>query len=201
MLRTSRRGAPRRRLATSAWAALIVALTSVFAAAQTQSYYPHAPGLSWTYSSGETQTLSGPRTMNGREVMVLTHYYEGIPISEDYLEYRADGVLSHGTAAGGQVFGYEPGLVVYPAEPLAPGATWTSTSRMAGFNVTLSAEVVGLRGVATTVGRYNALLIRQTTLTSNGARTLLDIYFVPTVGIVRFVTQDGTTIDLIDKNF
>jgi hypothetical protein len=29
----------------------------------------------------------------------------------------------------------------------------------------------------------------------------MDLFFVPSVGIVRFVTQDGTTIDLIDKNF
>lgn len=181
--------------------ALVALLAGSLAAAQPQAYYPSAPGLSWTYSSGETQTLSGPRTMNSREVLILTHYYDGVPISEDYLEYGADGVLSHGTAAAGQVYGYEPGLVVYPADPLTPGATWTSTSRMAGFNLTLSAEVVGLRGVATPAGRYNALLIRQTTLTSNGAQTLLDIYFVPTVGIVRFVTQDGTTIDLIEKNF
>ncbi len=179
---------------------LLAAAALSLAAAQ-QQYYPHAPGLSWTYSSGETQTLSGPRTINGREVLVLTHYYEGVPVSEDYLEYRADGVFSHGIAAGGQVFGYEPGLLVYPAEPLAPGSTWTSTSRMAGFNLTLSSEVIGLRGVATSVGRFNALLIRQTTLTSNGAQSLQDIYFVPTVGIVRFVTQDGTTIDLIEKNF
>lgn len=179
----------------------LLLLVGSAATVQAQAYYPSQPGLSWTYSSGETQTLSGPRNMNGRDVLILTHYYEGVPISEDYLEYRADGVLSHGTAAGGQVFGYEPGLVVYPAEPLAPGAVWTSTSRMAGFNLTLSAEVVGLRGVATPAGRFNALLIRQTTLTSNGAQTLLDIYFVPTVGIVRFVTQDGTTIDLIEKNF
>ncbi len=169
--------------------------------AAAQAYYPHDPGMSWTYSSGETQMLSGPRQMGERSVMVLTHYYDGVPISEDYLEYRADGVFSHGTAAGGQVYGYEPGLVVYPAEPLAQGHTWTSTSRMAGFNLTLSAEVVGLRGVATPAGRFNALLIKQTTLTSNGAQTLLDIYFVPTVGIVRFVTQDGTIIDLIEKSF
>lgn len=200
-MRQSRRGAEFRYRVALAGAALIVALASAFASAQSQSYYPSAAGLSWTYSSGETQALSGPRPMNGRDVMILTHYYEGIPISEDYLEYLPDGVLSHGTAAGGQVFGYEPGLVVYPAEPLTPGSTWTSTSRMSGFNLTLSAEVVGLRGVATPAGRYNALLIRQTTLTSNGAQAVLDIYFVPTVGIVRFVTQDGTTIDLIEKNF
>lgn len=184
-------------------AALLAAAALMLGAglASAQAYYPADSGMSWTYSSGETQILSGPRQMGERNVMVLTHYYEGIPISEDYLEYRPEGVFSHGTAAGGQVFGYEPGLVVYPPEPMVQGQTWTSTSRMSDFNLTLSSEVVGLRGVATPAGRYNALLIRQTTLTSNGAQVVLDIYFVPTVGIVRFVTQDGTTIDLIEKNF
>lgn len=166
-----------------------------------QGYYPAEAGMSWTYSSGETQQLSGPRELGGRQVMVLTHYYEGVPISEDYMEYTDRGVLSFGSAAGGEVFTYQPPLVVYPQEPLAAGMTWTSTTSLSGFNLTLSSEVVGLRGVATPAGRFNALLIRQTTLTSNGGQTILDIYFVPAVGIVRFETQDGTVIDLIEKSF
>lgn len=166
-----------------------------------QAYYPAEPGMSWTYSSGETQLLSGPRDLGGRSVMVLTHYFEGVPISEDYMEYTPQGVLSFGSAAGGEVFTYQPALVVYPQEPLAAGMTWTSTTSLSGFNLTLSSEVMGLRGVATPAGRFNALLIRQTTLTSNGGQTILDIYFVPTVGIVRFETQDGTVIDLIEKSF
>lgn len=169
--------------------------------AAAQAYYPSEPGLSWTYSSGETQQLSGPRDVAGRQVMVLTHYFEGVPISEDYMQYTPEGVVSFGSAAGGQVFHYQPALVVYPQEPLAQGMTWTGTTNLSGFNLTLSSEVIGLRGVATQAGRFNALLIRQTTLTSNGGQTVLDIYFVPAVGIVRFVTQDGSTIDLIDKNF
>jgi len=166
-----------------------------------QSYYPNQTGMSWTYSSGETQQLGGPRDMGGRQVMVLTHYFEGVPISEDYMEYTPQGVISYGSAAGGQVYVYEPALVVYPQEPLVQGMAWAGTTTLAGFNLTLSSEVVGLRGVATQAGRFNALLIRQTTLTSNGGQTVLDIYFVPAVGIVRFVTQDGSTIDLIEKNF
>lgn len=166
-----------------------------------QAYYPADAGMSWTYSSGETQQLSGPRELGGQQVMVLTHYYEGVPISEDYMQYSPQGVLSLGSAAGGDVFTYQPALVVYPQEPLAAGMTWTSTTALSGFNLTLSSEVIGLRGVATAAGRFNSLLIRQTTLTSNGGQTILDIYFVPTVGIVRFETQDGTVIDLIEKNF
>ncbi|HEX7000692.1 MAG TPA: hypothetical protein VF164_03260 [Trueperaceae bacterium] len=179
-------------------AALVMLLAAV---ATAQDYYPSDAGMSWTYSSGETQTISGPRELGGRQLMVLTHYYEGLPISEDYLEYTDTGVFSHGSAAGGQVYQYQPALVVYPAAPLQPGMSWTGTTSLAGFDLTLSAEVLGLRGVATPAGRFNALQIRQTTLTSNGGQTVLDIYFVPTVGIVRFQTQDGTVIDLIEKSF
>ena len=61
--------------------------------------------------------------------------------------------------------------------------------------------MLAIRGVKTPAGRFNALQIRQQTVTSNGARTVMDLFFVPSVGVVRFVTQDGTTVDLIDKNF
>ena len=180
---------------------LVLSILLLGGTATAQGYYPSESGLSWTYSSGETQQLSGPRDVGGRQVMVLTHYFEGVPISEDYMQYTPEGVVSFGSAAGGQVFHYDPALVVYPQEPLAQGMTWTGTTNLSGFNLTLSSEVIGLRGVATQAGRFNALLIRQTTLTSNGGQTVLDIYFVPAVGIVRFVTQDGSTIDLIEKNF
>ena len=190
---------PSPRRAPGALAATL--LLVVAAAASAQGYYPSEPGMSWTYSSGETQTLSGPRELGGRQLMVLTHYFDGVPISEDYLEYTEQGVFSHGSAAGGQVFQYQPALVVYPPAPLEPGKAWTGTTSLTGFDLTLSAEVLGLRGVATPAGRFNAFLIRQTTLTSNGGQTILDIYFVPAVGIVRFETQDGTVIDLIEKSF
>jgi len=181
--------------------ALAVTGLTVAVEAGAQGYYPAQPGYSWTYSSGETQTISGPRELQGRDVMVLTHYLSGMPVSEDYLDYAGSGVVSYGSASGGQLYPYDPPILVYPPEPLTPGAKWTSTTQLPGFSLTLDSEVVGLRGVATSAGRFNALLIRQTTLTSNGGQTLLDIYFVPTVGIVRFVMQDGTTIDLIEKSF
>jgi len=179
----------------------VVCLFAVGTLAMAQAYYPAEAGMSWTYSSGETQLLSGPRELGGQQVMVLTHYYDGVPISEDYMQYSSQGVISYGSAAGGDVFTYQPALIVYPQEPLAAGMTWTSTTSLSGFNLTLSSEVIGLRGVATQAGRFNSLLIRQTTLTSNGGQTILDIYFVPSVGIVRFETQDGTVIDLIEKSF
>jgi len=182
---------------TRAAALLALLLPVAFA----QGYYPAGAGYTWTYSSGETQTLSGPRDLNGVSVWVLVHYFEGVPISEDYLEYSEAGVVSYGTAAGGQLFPYQPPLQVYPPEPLAPGHKWTSTTNLPGFSLTLDSEVLGLRGVATPAGRFNALLIQQTSLTSTGGQTVLELYFVPGIGVVRFVTQDGSIIDLIERSF
>ena len=179
---------------TGLWAA------SVLAHGQ-DSYYPSRDGLSWTYSNGETQVLSGPRDVAGREVMVLTHFLDGNPISEDYLDFTEHGVYSLGTVAGGQFLRYDPPLIVYSGERLQVGQEWKSTARVDGFEITLAAEVVGVRGVQTEAGRFNALQVRQQTITSTGAQTILDLFFVPTVGVVRFVTQDGTVIDLIEKNF
>ena len=177
----------------------VVAALSASAVAQ-QSYYPSAAGLSWTYSNGETQTLSGPREVLGGQRMVLTHYFGGVPVSEEILDYGA-GVVSHGTAAGGQVMPYAPPLTVYPPSPLQQGDSWQSTTTVNGIDITLSSEVLGTTGVQTPAGRFNTLRIRQTTLTSSGGRTVLELFFVPTVGVVRFLTQDGTQIDLIERNF
>lgn len=192
----ARRYLPRR----IAGVALLAWLAAAGAAAQ--PYYPYGDGLSWTYSSGETQIMQGPRLLDGQEVMVLTHYFEGAPVSEDYLIFRDDGsVVSVGTASGGQRFAYDPPLLIWPAPPLQPSQTWQSTTEVAGISLTLSSEVLGLQGVRTSAGRFNAFQVRQVTLTSSGARTILDLFVVPTVGIVRFVSQDGTTVDLIDRNF
>lgn len=183
---------------TLARRALAIGLVWALSTALANDYYPSGDGLSWTYSSGETQAMSGPREWNGLEVLVLTHYLDGVPVSEDYLTFDADGVRTHGTAAGGKVVRYDPPLMVYAAAPLQPGATWSTTTELEGLSITLSAEVLGMRGVQTPAGRFNALQIRQRTLTSTGGRTLLDLFLVPGVGIVRFVTEDGTTIDLIE---
>ena len=181
--------------------ALIATLTTLGAALAQQAYYPSEPGLSWTYSNGETQMLSGPRDVLGGPRTVLVHYFEGTPVSEEYLVYGDAGVVSHGTAAGGTVMAYTPPLMVYPPAPLQPGDAWDSTTVVAGLEITLASEVLGQQGVQTPAGRFNALRIRQTTLTSSGGRTVLEVFFVPSVGVVRFVTQDGTTIDLIERNF
>lgn len=176
----------------------LVALASGMAAAQ--GYYPSEPGMTWTYSNGETQSLDGPRQVGEREVLVLTHAMQGVPVSEEYLSYE-DGVVSFGTAAGGDVMTYQPPLRVYPPSPLEPGASWESTTTVEGVEITLASSVEGVQGVETPAGRFNALRIRQTTATSTGARTELVLFFVPSVGVVRFETRDGTLVDLIEKNF
>ena len=175
--------------------------TTLGATALAQSnYYPSQTGMSWTYSSGETQTLSGPRDVGGQQVMVLTHYLQGVPVSEDYLSYGAD-VKTIGSASGGQLLTYTPALQIYAPEPLEPGMLWQSTTEVAGLSITLSSEVLAIRGVQTPAGRFNALHIQQRTLTNSGASTTLDLFFVPSVGVVRYITQDGTIVDLIEKNF
>lgn len=176
---------------------LAILLTLAFGGTLARDYYPVGNGFTWTYSSGETQVMTGPRDFEGASVMILTHYLDGIPVSEDYLLY-GDGVQTLGTASGGQVVRFDPPLIVYLGAPLEVGDAWQSTTQLGDVSITLAAEVLGLRGVQTAAGRFNALQIRQRTLTSSGASTVLDIYFVPAVGIVRFVTQDGTIIDLID---
>jgi hypothetical protein len=178
-----------------------VLVWALLSASYAQEYYPQRAGMSWTYDNGQTQTLSGPRQVRGQEVMVLTHYLEGQPVSEDYLLYTPQGVLTLGTAAGGQIFWYDPPLIVYYGERLQVGQSWQSTTRTNGLDITLRADVLGIRGVQTPAGRFNALHIRQQTLTSSGAQTLLELFFVPTVGVVRWITQDGSQYDLIEKNF
>lgn len=185
----------------AAWVVVLLLAGAVLAqgAAGQASYYPHGDGLRWSYDSGVTQVMSGPRLFDGREVIVLTHYLDGVPVSEDYLVFSEAGVLSVGTAASGQVLRYDPPLLVYPPGPLEVGATWRSTTDLGPFSITLDAEVIGVRGIQTPAGRFNALQVRQRTLTSSGASTMLDLFFVPGVGVVRFVALDGSVIDLIER--
>ncbi|MCA9836039.1 MAG: hypothetical protein KC422_03965 [Trueperaceae bacterium] len=180
---------------------LILFLAALCFALAQEAYYPAREGLAWTYSNGETQMFEGVKAVSGQSAQVLVHYLQGTPISEDYLIYDGNGVRSIGTAAGGQTLIYSPFLTFFPAPPLAVGQTWSSSAKVADFDISINAEVVAVRGVQTQAGRFNALQIRQQTITSTGAQTVLDLFFVPSIGIVRWLTQDGTSIDLIDKNF
>lgn len=180
---------------------VLAALLVTGVAGAQEAYFPAREGLSWTYSNGETQVLSARRLFGDHEVFVLTRFFEGNPVSEDYISYADDGVRLHGTAVGGETVTFDPPLLVYPGSELAAGQNWQSRALVSGLEISLEAEVMGLRGVETPAGRFNALQIRQRTVTSTGGQTLLDSYFVPTVGVVRSVLQDGSVVDLIEKNF
>ncbi len=181
--------------------AILLGLLLLVIPAAAQDYHPQLSGYSWTYTNGETQAMSGPRDFGGQQVMVLTHWLRGDAVSEDYLVYSPRGIEHVGTAAGGSVLVYSPPLLAYAAGPFEPGSKWQSTSNIGTVSVTLSAEVLGTRGVETPAGRFNAWQIRQVTVTSTGAQTVLDAYFVPSVGVVRYVMQDGTVVNLVEKNF
>jgi hypothetical protein len=179
-----------------------VFLMALLALASAQeAYYPVRDGLSWTYSNGETQMLSGSKDVNGQAASILLKMYEGVAVSEDYLVYDAQGVKLVGTAANGQLLAYSSVLQVYPPSPLQVGQSWKSKASVSGIEISLAGEVLGVRGVETSAGRFNALQIRQQTVTSTGGQTVIDMFFVPSIGVVRWVMQDGTTIDLIEKNF
>jgi hypothetical protein len=166
-----------------------------------EAYYPARDGLTWTYSNGETQMLSGSKDVNGQAATILLKMYEGVAVSEDYVVYDAQGVTMVGTAANGQLLAYSPALQLYPPSPLQVGQSWKSKASVSGIEISLAGEVLGVRGVETAAGRFNALQIRQQTVTSTGGQTVNEMFFVPSVGVVRWVLQDGTTIDLIEKNF
>ncbi len=180
---------------------LLLAITAISFVSAQESYYPSRSGLSWTYNNSETQIISDYTDANGNTAKALVHYLNGQPVSEDYMIYDEQGVRSFGTASGGQAYQYAQPLIIYPPAPLQIGNTWSSTTKLAGFEISLSGEVVAVRGVQTPVGRFNALQIRQKTVTSTGAQTTIDLFFVPSIGVVKWITEDGVVIDLIEKNF
>lgn len=165
-------------------------------------YFPNQEGLTWTYSNGEEQRMSGPYNLEDTAVMVLTHYMNGEIASEEYLVYAENGVFNLGTASdGGELLRYDPPLVVYEGSSLTVGQSWQSKSVIKGIEINFSSEVIGVQGIKTESGRYNALIIRQQTFTDTGGQTALDVYFVPGIGIVRFSSSDGDVIDLVEKSF
>jgi hypothetical protein len=185
----------RRSSLASALIALGLALGQV--AAQS-AYYPQTLGWSWTYSNGATQTLTGTRELAGLAAVVLTHSFRGVPVSEDYLDY-SNGVRLLGTGVGGSITTYDPPLLLFPPAPLQVGMRWSTTSVASdGTTLVISISVTGVQGLRTPVGSYNALVIRSTVSTSSGAASVVNSFFVPAVGTVRYVTSDGGTIDLIE---
>ncbi|THF68139.1 hypothetical protein E7T06_17935 [Deinococcus sp. Arct2-2] len=162
-------------------------------AAPPSGYYPQKTGLRWTYSSGETQEIGPPAVYKGVRVVPVAHQYGSTVYTQDLMEYRTDGsVWLRGVNAGGRVNWYTPPLNVYPPGPLTPGQTWSSSSG----TLKSASRVMGVEPVRVGSTAYNALLIR-TVLTSGGRQSIQLTYFVPTVGVVRYQTADGSKIDLV----
>lgn len=180
---------------------LLAALLLLGSCGLAQDWHRSEPGSSWTYTNGETQTLSGPRDFAGQQVLVLTHWLRGEPVSEDYLVYGPGGIQQVGSAAGDRTAAFSPPLLIFPEGPFGEGSSWSGSTRVDGTEVTVSSTVTGTRGVDAPAGRYNALVIRQVTETGSGGRSVLQLHFVPDVGVVRYVLEDGTAVNLLEKNF
>lgn len=152
------------------------------------NYYPSTPGTRLTYSSGESQLIGSPVTHRGVRVTPISHQFGSTTYSQDLMEFRADGsVWMRGVITGNRLSWFTAPLNVYPPGPLTPGMRWTS----AGGNLKTSSTVLGLA----TVRQYNALTISTETNAGGKVSTQLT-YFVPSVGVVRYQTADGSVIDL-----
>lgn len=169
--------------------ALVALSTSAFAS----SYFPSAPGTTWKLSNGEVQKLLQPSTIRGVKITPLQHTVNGKLVSEDLLEFRGNAVFLRGTRQNGRLTWYDAPLTIYPASPLAPGQAWSSSAA----GLTLNSRVMGTEPVTTSAGRFNALVIRNDVTTASGASSTTYSYFVPGVGTVRYMSGNGSTVDLI----
>jgi hypothetical protein len=173
------------------WLGFLVLGLLVFA--QGGTYYPNQIGMSWTYNSGEVQTLA--RDEAG--VMVLERRFPNRPVIADLLRYTPDkGVLLEGILINGKEQRYNPALQLYPQPPLYIGQRWGGRSRFNNQSIALIGEVNRIEGINVPAGRFNAYVLRTSTVTGGGGNVVLEVYFVPGVGIVRYATSDGT-IDLV----
>lgn len=173
----------------------LIALSAVVGAqgaAPTKPYYAYQPGARWTYTSGETQIVGPAVVHRGVTVTPVSHQYGSITYTQDLMELRADGsVWLRGVNAGGRLTWFATALNVYPPGPLSPGMAWSSGNS----TIRLSSRVTGMNALRLQAGNFNALAIRTDTITG-GKVSSQTAYFVPTLGIVRYQTADGSVVDL-----
>lgn len=168
------------------------------AEAQTKSYYPSTIGMTWSFSNGETQKFIQPQTVKGLRMTTLMHSFGSQIVQLDYLEYSKEGVFLKGSKVGGKLTWYEPKLMLYPPSPITVGLQWKSSAHIDKKNVIeYVGHVVGQEAVVNPAGRFNAFVIRTDIQTSSGAQNTLYTYFVPTLGPVKWVTSDGTSVNLV----
>ena len=187
-LHLARHPAFRRILALAALTALVGAL----AASSAKPYYPYSPGTRLTYTSGETQVVGAGVLHRGVKVVPVSHQYGSTTYTQDLLELRPDGsVWLRGVNAGGRLSWFAAPLNVYPPGPLSPGMAWSSGNS----TLKLSSRVTGMSALKLSAGTFNALTIRTDT-TTGGQVSTQTTYFVPTLGVVRYQTADGSVVDL-----
>ena len=179
---------------------VLLVLTALTLSSSAQNnYYPGRVGLRWTYSSGETQEYTREDTMFGSKVLVLLVSLNNKFVREDYIQSDANGVVLLGSKLGGQVYRYQPPVVAYPKAPLKVGMAWTTTSGTGAAQFTINYSVTGTAGVKVKAGRYNAFIVNSQVSTAQGSTSSNDLYFVPSIGTVKYVYQDGSTIDLVGR--
>jgi len=160
-------------------------------------YYPHALGMTWRYTSGEVQRFVEVKKMRGTEVWMLEHQYKTGTKMTEALAFRNDGVWIFAVITGGKTLAYNPPLKLYPPPPLRKGMSWKQTTELKGQKLEMSAEVLGVSGVVVPAGKFNAFKIRNRLRAEGGAESVVDLYFVPGVGVVRYETANGV-IDLVE---
>jgi hypothetical protein len=170
-----------------------------FSISAQSDYYPTKPGLKWVYSNGETQQYTKTTNVFGLNAVILAHIFGGSTVQEDYIQVTSLGVNLLGTKRNNIVTQYKPPLAVYPAAPLAVGARWSSSSKVGSSTVAISSAILSSEGISVKGGRFNAFVIRQSVNTSGGGRSVSDLYFVPGIGTVRYVTSDGSAVDLVSR--
>jgi hypothetical protein len=172
----------------------------VFSSQAQNNYYPTKVGMRWVYSSGEIKEYAREDTVFNTKVLVLQTTVKDQLAGEDYIVSNANGVTFLGNKVGQQTTQFKPPLILYPKSPLKVGMQWQTTSDVGGgYKITASTQVIGTGGVKVKAGRFNAFIIRSTFYQPDGSSTTTDVYFVPSIGTVRTVNDDGSSIDLLSR--
>lgn len=168
------------------------------ALAQSTGYYPHGLGFRWAYSSGETQALVKERGAGqaSGSIWKLEHLYGRQVRFADLIQYGVSGVWLLGVIINGRTIDYQPALKLYPAAPLRVGEQWSSQVGFEGLYIAHVSQVLKVEGINTPVGRFNAFVVRSSLSTDTGGGSVVDMYFVPGVGVVRYATPGGEIINL-----
>ena len=177
-------------------------LPFLLAAAWAQAYLPFEAGHTWVYSDGMVQKVLERKgewaVLEYRKATPSALAEEGrtVPIRRDQLLLR-NGVWILSVELPDGRFPYEPPLFLYPAR-LEVGATWSGRSTFQGQKVALSGRVEGVEGVEVPFGRFNAYRLRLVYTTERGGASLLELFLVPGLGVVRYLTG-GKAVDLVRK--